>query len=122
LFIGPKARECKLAHVIESVAQLAPSDPTTAAVERAFSRHVAERLNGRMLRYSQRLEFLKAAQRLRINRFRANLIIAMVQHQSPPTAQIKPEERTSSRLGPIIAGVLLAELATVAGVWWMLHG
>jgi hypothetical protein len=109
--------------VIESVAQFAPIDPTTAAVERAFARHVTERLNGRLLRYSQRLEFLKAAQRLRINRFRANLIIAMVQHQ---TAGMVPAEQIDGRkpfgrLGPIIAGVMLAEMVTVAGLWWMLH-
>jgi hypothetical protein len=108
-------------------AQLTSSDPTTAAVERAFSSHVAERYNGRILRYSQRLDLLKAAQRLRINRFRANLIIAMVQHQSAPRPSISaPQEvstrsRSISRIGPIIAGVLLAEVATVVGVWLMLR-
>ena len=110
--------------MIQTVAQFGPSNPTTAAVERAFSSHVAERLNGRLLRYSQRLEFLKSAQRLRINRFRANLIIAMVQHQNAGIADIEPFDTPSklAHLGPIIAGVLLVELATVAGVWWMCHG
>jgi hypothetical protein len=110
--------------VIVSIAHLGPSNPTTAAVERAFSRHVAERLNGRLLRYSQRMEFLKAAERLHINRFRANLIIAIVQHETAGIAEPEPVKTGGkfSLLGPIIAGLVLVELATVAGAWWMFHG
>jgi hypothetical protein len=113
--------------VIATAAQLTSNDPTIAAVERAFSSHVAERYNGRILRYSQRLDLLKAAQRLRINRFRANLIIAMVQHQStqrpsiPEPQEVSPRNQSISGMGPIIAGVLLVEVAMVAGVWLMLH-
>jgi hypothetical protein len=110
--------------VNDTVAQLGPANPVTASVERAFSHHVAERLSGRLLRYSQRLEFLKAADRLRINRFRANLIIAMVQHQTAGIAEPEPIMTPSKvrRHGPIIAAIVLVELATVAGVWWMCHG
>jgi hypothetical protein len=109
--------------VIETVTQLGPANPVTASVERAFSRHVSERLNGRLLRYSQRLEFLKAADRLRINRFRANLIIAMVQHQTAGIAEPEPVTTPGkfAHHGPIIAAIVLVELATVAGVWWMCH-
>jgi hypothetical protein len=111
-----------------SALELTPTDPTTDAIERAFAGHVAERINGRILRYSQRLDFLKSAERLRINRFRANLIIAMVQHQSRPKAAVIEKREVSatggrfSRIMPILAGVVLAEAATFAGIWWLWHG
>jgi hypothetical protein len=107
--------------------ELTPADPTAAAIERAFAGHVAERLNGRILRYSKRLDFLKSAERLRINRFRANLIIAMVQHQMPGRRPVSKSESLSqassrfARIVPVLAGVVLAEAATFAGVWWLLH-
>jgi hypothetical protein len=111
-------------HVVsDTVVQLGPANPVTASVERAFAHHVAERLNGRILRYSQRLEFLNAADRLRINRFRANLIIAMVQHQTTGIAASEPSKTPTkfSRHGPIIAAVCVIEIAMIAGVWWMCH-
>lgn len=46
-----------------------------------FASYVASQLEGQVLRYSLRLKLLKAANRLGIGRFHANLVIAAVEHQ-----------------------------------------
>ena len=47
-----------------------------------FAEHVASRVTGDTLRYSDRLALLEVADELKIGRFEANLIIAMVQHRT----------------------------------------
>jgi hypothetical protein len=98
------------------------SDDTTAAIERAFSQHVAESLNGPVLRYSDRLKLLEVAERLRIKRFRANLLIAMVQHETialSVSEKSPPPPRWS--VVRIVAFALGCELAMVAAAFWVLH-
>jgi hypothetical protein len=104
-------------------------DPITAAIERAFADHVTAHLNGPVLHYSNRLSLLKAAERLRINRFRANLIIALVQHESaresishsPPSNAIALVPRPRWTIIPTLAMVLFSELAMIVGAIWALH-
>jgi hypothetical protein len=55
--------------------------PNPGARSRAFAADVASRLEGPVLRHSQRRRLLKTAQRAGIGRFEANLIIAAVQHE-----------------------------------------
>jgi len=51
------------------------------ADEAEFAAAVAENLEGGILRYSKRLELLQLAKVLRIDRYRAAVIIAKVQHR-----------------------------------------
>jgi hypothetical protein len=55
--------------------------PDPGARSRAFATDVASRLEGPVLRHSQRRRLLKTAERAGIGRFEANLIIAAVQHE-----------------------------------------
>lgn len=91
-------------------------------IERAFVDHVAQRLHGRVLRYSDRLKLLKAAERLRIGRFRANLVIAMVQHQrvEAGTSAIVATDQASARwwsIGGLAGLAALVELTMVMFCW-----
>jgi hypothetical protein len=91
-------------------AALPTTDETMAVVERVFAEQVAKRLHGAILRYSDRLFLLRAAHRLHIERFRANLIIALVQRET------RPKRGVLWRVGV----VLLVEAVIVAslyGVW-----
>lgn len=99
----------------------------TDAVERAFADHVASRLLGQVLRYSDRVTMLKAADRLRIGRFRANLIIAMVQHAQrwqPAGAQAalpgehRRQPRTFGTPLRLAAVVLMLEAIAGGSTWW----
>jgi hypothetical protein len=98
-------------------------ETTTAAIERGFAARVRTHLNGQILRYSDRLELLRAAERLRIERFRANLIIATVQHEMAGATAGTPLEtrpaRSQWRVSSIIAAVVVTELATVALTWFV---
>jgi hypothetical protein len=62
-------------------ALLPTTDETMAVVERVFAEQVGTRVHDGIVRYSDRLFLLRAAQRLHIERFRANLIIALVQRE-----------------------------------------
>ena len=106
-----------------TAAVLPTTQQTMAVVERVFAEQVAKRVHGRVLRYSDRLFLLRAAERLHIERFRANLIIALVQRET------RPERVGSEVLTPVGKGsgvlwrvgiVLLVEAVVVAslyGVW-----
>jgi hypothetical protein len=106
-----------------AVRPLPTTDETMAVVERVFAEQVAKRLHGAILRYSDRLFLLRAAHRLHIERFRANLIIALVQRETRP-------ERVGSEVGATVGKgsgvlwrvgvVLLVEAVVVAAgyaVW-----
>src|ERR1700722_18497824 len=64
---------------------LPTTDATMAVVERVFAETVEGNVHEGILCYSDRLKLLRTAQRLHIERFRANLIIALVQRQSQTT-------------------------------------
>ena len=83
----------------------------------AFTGQVARELDGRVLRYSNRLALLTAAAKLGINRFEANLIIAIVQHRRslPP-----PPPPTGSHWPMIMAVAVAVQAAIVAAIWRLL--
>jgi hypothetical protein len=98
--------------------------PIIDAIERGYAAHVATCLHGQILRYSNRLALLQAADRLHINRFRANLIIAMVQHERGDAAVTEPEQ-SRFRIGALstasmLAMVMLAEVLVITALWWQL--
>jgi hypothetical protein len=88
----------------------------------AFAEEVARRLEGTVLRYSQRRLLMNAARQMGIGEFEANLVIAAVQHErrgsSPP-----PVTRAGSTPRPWLPSLvpLLTVIAVEAligfGVW-----
>jgi hypothetical protein len=78
-----------------------------------------------VLRYSQRLEFIRTARRFGVRRFQANLLIAAVLEQrradgdAAQAAEEEPDTRERSTLSSF--GVfLVVQSALVFGTWWML--
>ncbi|HSV14073.1 MAG TPA: hypothetical protein VLI90_07425 [Tepidisphaeraceae bacterium] len=101
--------------------------PIIDAIERGYASHVASSLNGQILRYSERQSLLRAADRLHINRFRANLIIAMVQHErgEAPAPKARSSDVPRSRgaslsTASMLAAVMLVELLLITACWWQL--
>lgn len=93
------------------------------STEDSSFRHYVERsLAGQyqgVLRYSQRLEFIKEATRRGIGRFEANLIIASVQHRLQMSVA-EPARRRGKRLG--LAGLMafVAVQGLIALGYWRL--
>jgi hypothetical protein len=85
-----------------------------------FAREVADRLDGPVLRYSNRVALLRRAGELGIGRFEANLVIAAVQHQCRGRLARPP-----ARPNPLLRGIAAAvavESIIVAAAWWLLCG
>lgn len=94
-----------------------------------FAHVVADQLRETpMLTWSQRSALLRQAGRMGVERFEANLVIAVQQHRMTPDRQELftepvPDATARSRRGIVIglSLVLIAEIAAVAGAWamWM---
>ena len=86
---------------------------------REFSDRVSCELTGTgILRYSRRLALLNRAQRLGIDRFDANLMIAAVQNRLPSedrSTQIAPARRSS--MAASLGVFALVQSLIVAGAW-----
>ncbi len=107
-----------------SPAALLPTgDPVAGVTERVFAEQVAKRVHGPVLRYSDRLFLLRAAHRLHIERFRANLIIALVQREAQPKAAVSevviPMAKRSGVLWTVGVVLLIEAMAVASGyaVW-----
>lgn len=87
-----------------------------------FAQSVAERLEGPVLRYSQRRRLIRSAERMGIGRFEANLIIAVVQHQAGhrPVEDRPPVGGRGIGAALVVAGVIQG--AIIAAVWWLVAG
>jgi hypothetical protein len=85
----------------------------------AFAHEVEDALDGRELRYSQRLRLIKRAEHFGIKRFDANLIIAMVQNHFEPPRPNMPREKRSWL--PALAAFSVAQSLILAGVWWLVR-
>jgi hypothetical protein len=99
-------------------AAVLPSTPRSRAEQ--FSLQVAARLEGPVLRHSQRRALFAAARRLGIGRFEANLLIAAVQHEkkhAAPRDQGELTPRTSPwRFAPVVL-VATMEALVAWGAW-----
>lgn len=75
-----------------------------------------------VLRYSQRLEFVRAARRFGVSRFEANLLIAAVVERRTGAAArpVEPAESESDSVAGRLTGLLLVEAAVLLGAWWAL--
>ncbi len=119
-----RARPLNTSHLPDFDANRIQLDSTVTVVERAFAGVVRDRSRGRLLRYSERLSLLKSAERLHIGRFRANLIIALVQHEAAGQTLIDPmdgDAAGSAFLPPIlrmVGAVLMTEVIVGGVLWW----
>jgi hypothetical protein len=83
-----------------------------------FAGEVGQRLEGPVLRQSQRRRLLASARKLGIGRFEANLIIAAVQHRRPA----QPAAADSTPAGgrsclPLVVMALCVESVLAWGAW-----
>ena len=88
---------------------------------RRFSRMVGEHLEGQILRFERRQLLIRAASRMGIDRFQANLIIAAVQHAQMPGGRAPEDGRDS--VGGRMMGValfLLVQGAMALALWRIL--
>jgi hypothetical protein len=88
-------------------ALLPSSDPNDR-----FAASVAAALESGTLRYSRRLRLLREAARLGIERFEANLIIAMVEHRLRD--QIEDEVEAKGSVSPWLAFLVIQTAIVVA--------
>jgi hypothetical protein len=97
----------------------APPPPATTPHSRAeaFALEVAARIEGPVLRQSQRRALFAAARRLGIGRFEANLVIAAVQHEVKRTAPRAAAPATPPAAARWLAPVATA-LALQAAIAW----
>jgi hypothetical protein len=101
-----------------------PDSPFARAVVDWFADQVARQFTGQLLLGTQRKALLKTADRLGIDRFHANLIIAVAQHESTAKSgthtRLNPKAR---RFSLLTATVLVAVQTLIAwGAWHLLHG
>ena len=82
-----------------------------------FADFVRARLDGPVLRYSQRLELIKEAGRRGIGRFEANLVIAAVLHREGrgQEYELRPEAKW---VAPVVTFAAV-QGAILAGAWWV---
>jgi len=106
---------------------LPTTDPTMAVIERVFAETVEGHVHEGILCYSDRLKLLRTAQRLHIERFRANLIIALIQRQSrntQPRMRMVAESPATPRRWSVtsaLGAVLLVEAVAVGTICWALR-
>jgi hypothetical protein len=93
--------------------------PTAADPSAEFSEYVRSKLDGPVLRYSQRLELVKVAERCGIGRFEANLVIASVLHREGRGQEYEMAPENAGWLAPLLTAVVLQGVI-VAGAWWVL--
>ena len=92
-----------------------------------FADRVVAAMDDDLLRYTKRLELLKAAGRSGIGRFEANLIIAAVQHRQTAgrSEQRAPEVPNDSpkRWKPLLtlAALVVVQAMILAGATWAWH-
>lgn len=89
----------------------------SAVVERGFSAHAASKLQPFGFTYSDRVSLLDAGEKLGISRFRANMILAMLENQrSVPRQTVKGIDRKPAV--PSLLLVLALEAFLVASIVW----
>jgi len=83
-----------------------------------FAEYVRQKVDGGVLPYSDRVAFLKEAQRRRLGRFEANLVIAQVLHQEGMTQTYEMTPKSGWLKMAIVVAVV--QVAIVAGIWWVI--
>ncbi|HET6249585.1 MAG TPA: hypothetical protein VFE47_17990 [Tepidisphaeraceae bacterium] len=100
-----------------------PDSPFARAVVDWFADQVARQFTGKLLLGAQRKALLKTADRLGIDRFHANLIIAVAQHEanqrSNGTVTTDPSKRHFSVAAMAMVGLIQSLI--IWGAWHVLH-
>jgi hypothetical protein len=113
-----------------------PAKPRTGEIAEQFAALVEQLLDREagLLRYSARLDLLRGARRMGIERFEANLIIAAVQQRKqclprqstpwrrPAQAVGRPRQALGYSVPLAALAVVAVEGAALVAVWWMLQG
>jgi hypothetical protein len=99
------------------VARMSTPSSDTDRVECEFADAIAAKLQPFGFTFSDRLRLLNQAERLGINRFRANVMLAMHEHQAGRASS--PAADPAPRI-PSLFAVLIAEFAVVAVIVWAL--
>jgi hypothetical protein len=84
-----------------------------------FEDSVRRTLDGPVLRYSQRLALLREAERLRVGRFEANLIIAGVLYREGVGQEYEMKPVRAGWGAPILVAVVVQGVIG-AGWWWVM--
>jgi hypothetical protein len=106
---------------IQSHRQWAPDQAESSARMNEFACEVASRIQGTILRHSERVKLLNRAATLGIGRFDANLAIASVQNQLGQLRFVEPStgQRENSRWSPLLM-VLMIQSTVIVLVWALL--
>jgi hypothetical protein len=86
-----------------------------------FADRVAATVDSRLLIFSERHKLLKTAERLGIDRFHANLIVAVAQHQAEQRGAVQAEPEAAARkwsLAPLML-ILVVQTLIVSAGWWI---
>lgn len=102
---------------------ITPVPPRDVRAADSFAGMVADRMTGPVLPYSGRQSLLRAATRMGIGRFEANLIIAAVQYrtcgreqarESAPTPQARPSPRALFLTAAVVQAIIVAAVRWIA--------
>jgi hypothetical protein len=83
-----------------------------SVIDRGFAEHAAAKLQPFGFTFSDRVALLDAAERLGMARFRANMILATLEHQAPARRYAAPEVPSRS-FAPSLVVILSIEAAIV---------
>lgn len=96
--------------------EIRPHDPGPAGL---FAQQVQTAMDGRVLRYSNRLHLLAEARRMGIGRFEANLIIAAIQHRrGAALAELSASEESS--FWKVALSLCSIQTALLLIAWWLM--
>lgn len=97
-----------------------PPPAAAAAAAERFGRIVREQVDGPIVPFARRQSMLRAAGRLGIGRFPANLVIAAEQYRHVGTKRGRGvvREREPARAWIVALAVFLAEACVVTTAWW----
>lgn len=100
-----------------SVRRVVPVNSSTliSVVEHSFADHAALQLQPFGFTFSDRVTLLDSAERLGINRFRANMMLALLEHHTPARRFAAPEVPPRS-LAPSLLVILGIEVAIICGL------
>jgi hypothetical protein len=108
---------------VRDVSAPALNKPATGQeqLERDFAEQIAARLQPFGFTFSDRLRLLDRAERMGISRFRANVMLAMHEHQAgrgPGSATANAPD-SSRKPAPSLLFILMAEAVVVVGLVWL---
>jgi hypothetical protein len=93
--------------------------PLIPGPARQFADYLSQRRAASVLRYSERLDLIRAARHFGVDRFEANLLIASVLERGRQVVEEKPMPGRESVIGKV-AMFAVVQSVVLLGAWWML--